>query len=385
MARNRHHIHKRVRADGSIVFRAVIDLGRDPVTGKRKQARVSAPDKKALEAKIGEAIARHDSGRPVSDSTMTLAAFLDQWLEYSAGSVKGGTLRTWRSRCDAWIIPHLGHKRLRDVKPLDVERLMKAITDAGRSASMANVVHATLRTALNQAVRWELIQRNPCSAVKPPRPAPPEMRVWSARQAATVIEAAHADLEYGALWRLAITTGMRTGELLGLRWADIDSERLTIAVRQTLARGDHGAPVLGTPKTAKSRRVIAITPADVDVLKSHRARQAAIRLACPTWHQLDLVFCRDDGKPTHPNSLARAFARLIEAAGVPRIRMHDMRHTAISLMLANGVPVKVVSERVGHASAIMTMDRYAHVLPGMQESAAAKLAQILDDAGGLAI
>jgi integrase len=385
MTRNRHHIHKVARADGSVVFRAVIDLGRDPVTGKRKQARVSAVDKKTLEAKIGEAIARHDSGRPVSDSAMSLAAFLEQWLTYSAGNVKGGTLRTWRSRCDAWIIPTLGHKRLRDVKPLDVERLLKSITDAGRSSSTANVVHATLRTALNQAVRWELIQRNPCSAVKPPRSTPPEMRVWDAKQAARVIDAARSDSQYGALWRLAITTGMRVGELLGLRWADVDGDRLTISVRQTLARGERGAPTLGTPKTPKSRRTIAITLADAEVLRSHRAHQAAIRLACPTWHQLDLVFCRDDGKPTHPNSLARAFAQLIEAAGVPRIRMHDMRHSAISLMLANGIPVKVVSERVGHASATMTMDRYAHVLPGMQESAAAKLAQVLDDAGGMAI
>mgnify|MGYP001164691131 FL=1 len=375
---NRHGIHKTETVHG-VRWHAKVNLGLDPLTGRRRVKRLTAETRKALEAKIAQAIEQANTPPdPHAElAAMPLSEFLDQWLQSASGRVKGSTMRTWRSRCDAWIVPALGHVPLKDLTPLHVERLMQAILAAGRSPSQANLVHATLRSALTTAKRWRLIASTPCSDGPPPRRAAPERRTWTAQGARRAIAHTAEDRQIGALIRLALTTGMRMGELLGLRWQDVDLDARTVAVRQTIVRGAGGKPTVSTPKTASSRRSIAISADDVAALKRHRAWQVETRLAAGAWGSGDLVFCDRHGEAIHPNSLSGFFERVIKEAGLPRIRFHDTRHTHISLLLQSGVPMKVIQERAGHANISITMDRYGHIAPDMHHDAASLMDRIV--------
>lgn len=376
---SRHYIRKRNGKRG-VTWEATVELSRDPATGKRRQKYVSGPTRKATEAKIAAILARDVEGKPASDSNQLLSAFLAEWLDIVRPSVKGGSMRAWRSRIKVWIAPHIGNRRLRDLTPQDVNRLMATMLAAGKSQSYANAVYSTLRTALNHAVRWELITSNPCSAVKPPKMDTEEMQTWSPEEVAIAIEHLADDPRFGALWRLALTTGMRVGELVGLRWADIDLDRGLLSVRQAVARGEYGEYQIDTPKTARGRRSISISPADVQALKRHRAAQNEERLRAAEWEDNDLVFCNGRGRILRSTPIDRAFRRLTKETGLQKIRFHDMRHTSATLMMFNQTNPKVAAERMGHSSTRILLDRYSHVIPTMQEDAAAKIEDLIENA-----
>ena len=236
--------------------------------------------------------------------------------------------------------------------------------------------HGILHRALDQAVKWRLIRYNPCDAVEAPRPRHPEMRTWTAEEARAFL-AATADHELAALWRLALTTGMRRGELLALRWQDVDLDRRQLAVRRTLSRGPDGL-YFSEPKTRAGQRSIALPSSAVVALREHRRRQLERRLVLGSaWHETDLVFGRGDGQVLHPNVVHATFRCLVDRLGLPRIRFHDLRHTAATLMLADGVHPKVVQERLGHATISMALDRYSHVTMDMQREAAERIEKLL--------
>ena len=201
-------------------------------------------------------------------------------------------------------------------------------------------------------------------------------------EAAKVLAAAHGDaLE--ALWHLALTTGMRRGELLGLRWSDIDLNPGTLSVCRTLSRGATSRLEAGEPKTSAGRRRVALPASTVERLRRHGTKQKELWLAVgPDYVDRDLVFATVNGTPIHPNTLSRAYAKLIERAEVPRIRFHDLRHTSATLLLASGEHPKVVQERLGHASISETLDRYSHVSADMQQRAAARFDAMFDEATG---
>lgn len=376
---SRHSIHRRDGPRG-VSWYAIVHLGKDDVTGKQLQKRMSAPTRKELERKISELVERTERGRPARDSNQLVKAFMADWLDAIAPTVKGSTMRTWRSRCDAWIVPQLGDRRLSSLKPADVNRLIATMMDAGRSRQAAHNVFSTLRSALNMAVKWGLLASNPCNGVRPPRVITEEMKTWSAAEARTAIAHSADDARMGAFWRLALTTGMRSGELVGLRWQDIDLERGLISVRQAIVRGEQGRYIVSTPKTARGRRAIAISPSDVAALRIHRKAQLQRRLGADTWNDSDLVFCDGKGDYLRSTPITRAFNRLIAEAGLPTIRIHDMRHTAATLMLASGEHPKIVSERLGHSSISITLDRYSHVSESMQRDAANRLEALLERA-----
>jgi integrase len=202
------------------------------------------------------------------------------------------------------------------------------------------------------------------------------MRTWTAAELRAFLEHVQ-DERLAALWMLAASTGMRRGEMLGLRWVDVDLDRGRVAVRQTLVIAGRQV-VISEPKTSRSRRSIALDPRSVAALRSWRAAQAAERLAWGAgWTDSGLVFTREDGTPIHPEWLSDAFEWRIKTAGLPRIRLHDLRHTHASLGLAAGVPIKVMSERLGHTSSSFTADAYQHVTPGLEEEAAATVARLV--------
>jgi integrase len=225
-------------------------------------------------------------------------------------------------------------RRLRRMNALYADLL-----DRGLSARTVLHVHTTIRRALDDAARWSMVPRNVALLASPPRPGRPELQVWTAAELRAFLAHVEADRLY-ALWLLASSTGMRRGELLGIQWSDVDLGRARIAVRRSLVTVGHEV-VVSEPKTAKGRRSVALDPATVASLKVWRLHQAAERLAWgPAWIDSGLVFTREDGRPLHPREVTRAFSRHVLAAGVPIIRLHDLRHTHATLALAAGVHPK---------------------------------------------
>jgi integrase len=359
---------------------AVVDLPPDPTTGNRRQKRVTARTKKEVELEVAQLIGKAQTGF-TDAGKVTVAEFLENWLVSVAPSLRSSTARRYRDVVRLHITSQIGRLRLGRLTPADVQRLYANRLDAGLSSTSVHHVHAILHRALDQGVKWGLLSRNVTDAVDPPRRHSPEMQVWSANDAAKVLAAANGDaLE--ALWHLALTTGMRRGELLGLRWSDVDLDVGTLSVRRTLSRGSTSRLEAGEPKTTAGRRRVALPASTVERLRRHATKQKELWLSVgPGYADRDLVFATVNGTPIHPNTLSRAYAKLIERAGVPRIRFHDLRHTSATLLLASGEHPKVVQERLGHASISETLDRYSHVSPDMQQRAAARFDAIFDEAG----
>jgi len=247
----------------------------------------------------------------------------------------------------------------------------------GLSAKTVRNVHGLLHRAFRDAIRWRRLAVNPCDAADQPRKASPEMKAWTTAELGRFITVTAGDRD-GAVWRLLATTGMRRGELLGLRWADVDLDGKMFTIRQTVTMvGDR--PEVGTPKTAAGNRRVSIDPATVAGLKAWKKAQTAERLLMGAGWQggHDLVATEQDGSSVHPQVFTRRFAAVVQRAGLPTIRLHDVRHSYATAALAAGVPVKVLSRRLGHADIAVTLRVYAHVLPGDDEAAAEMVAAAL--------
>ncbi len=370
-------IQKRTGKRGT-TWTVVVDLPRDPLTGKRRQKRVSAPTKRELEAQLAKTLHEVQSGSYVEPSRLTVAEFLDKWLAETAATVRPSTLDRYRRIIRLHILPTLGATPLPRLSALDVQALYRATLAAGAAPGTVRLHHAVLRKALDQAVRWRLLTVNPCGAVDPPRAGHTERQTWDGAQARAFLTVTDADERHGAFFRLALLTGMRRGELLALRWADVDLDRGVLAVKRTVAPDGAGGWTENEPKSASGRRQIALPPSAVAALRRHRARQVERRLAIgPVWEDADRVFERGDGRAIHPNAVDPELRRLATTAQLPRIRVHDLRHTAATLMLAQGVHPKIVAERLGHSTIVMTLDRYSHVSLDMQRDAANGLDEAL--------
>ena len=246
----------------------------------------------------------------------------------------------------------------------------------GLSARTVKATHAPLRSALENAVKWRLIPNNPAKLVDLPKQARKERLVFNAEQARVFLEYAAHD-RFNTLWVVLLTTGVRPGEALGLKWEDLDGDRLRI--RRSLTRTPNGGWELTEPKTPQSRRSVTLPTSAVTSLAAHRAAQARDRLRLgPGYQDQDLIFCTSHGTPLDmPGVTRRHFYPLLEAAGLPRIRVYDLRHTCATLLLAANAHPKIVSERLGHSSVTLTMDTYSHVLPTMQDGPAERLEEML--------
>jgi integrase len=257
--------------------------------------------------------------------------------------LRPGTWVEYRRKAETHLIPTIGQVPLQQLTTAMLNALYRQLLDRGVGPRTVQYVHATIRKALNDAVRWGLLVRNPAHHAAAPRPHRPELRTWTADQLRGFPASVRSDRLYAA-WRLAALTGMRRGEVLGLRWADLDLEGGWLSVRQTLVVVDN-QPRVSEPKTARGRRRIALDAETVAALRAHHTAQAAERLAAgPSWLNSDLVFTRPDGAPLHPEYVRRVFDRLLQRAGLPRIHLHDLRHTHATLALQAGVHPKVVSE-----------------------------------------
>jgi integrase len=331
-----------------------------------------------VRSKLRELARAVDAGLSLAGGRQTVAEYLDRWLaDVAAHRVRPSTLRGYRQHVTLHIDPIIGSIRLDKLTGQDLARLYANRLDAGKSARTVELTHGVMHSAFRQAVRWDLIVRNPADLVSPPRPRRPEIRPLSSAQARTLLATASGDpLE--ALYVLAVSTGMRQGELLGLTWAAVDLAGGTIEVRAALNRSA-GSWSLDEPKTARSRRTVRLTGSAATALRAHRVRQAEARLLVGSdWRDHDLVFTDAWGEPLDGRHVtSRDFRRLLRRAGLPPIRFHDLRHTAATILLSSGVHPKMVQEMLGHATIAMTLDVYSHVTPTMHDEAAATMERVL--------
>ena len=391
------------RSKGS--WTIVVDLGPDPVTGRRRQLTkaVHGPKREA-EEELVRILHDRAGGLEQPRHRLTVAQYFERWLaDYVATTLAPKTLQEYRRIAATHIVPSLGAVALTALRPAQIQAWYTELLESGRlparsakakaaaprvpGLSRRTVLryHQVLHAALRQAVRWQLLVRNPADAVEPPRAARRELVIPDAGDVRKILTAADAT-EYGTLVRLAVLTGMRRGELLGLRWSDVDLEAAEIHVQQTAQRLTGQGIVYRQPKTRLSRRAIALSPAAVAELRSHRKRQVEARLlAGPAYQDVGLVFATGIGTPIEPGNLLRAWAKIVKTAGVGKVRIHDLRHAHASLMLRQGVHPKIVSERLGHASIAITLDTYSHVVPGLQAAAAAQLDALLEEPEASAI
>jgi integrase len=313
----------------------------------------------------------------VEPMAMTVGQWLDQWLPSVKGSVRGGSWVGYQLYVNKHIKPALGRHQLQRLTRAQLKVFYAGLeNEGGLSVKTVHNIALCLHKALGDAVEEGLVTRNPSDGAHSlPRCRDVPMRTWSAEQL-RVFLAFVADDRLASLWRLASTTGMRRGEVLGLRWRDVDLDGATLSVAQARVRGADGLSY-GPPKTSAGRRRIDLDQTTVASLRDHRRRQTTELEALPAEHDLDLVFTRADGKPLDPDGLSGTFDRLQKAAGLPRIRLHDLRHTVASLLLAGNVPAKVVQERLGHSSVMVTLDIYSHVAPGMQRDATELLERVI--------
>jgi integrase len=346
----------------------------------RWEARISLPDgkRKSFYGKTRQEVARKlsearhevDRGFPLPDERLTVGQHLANWFESTRLYVKSSSRRRYRVVVFVHLIPGLGQIPLSKLTVQQVQAFYASKLDAGMAGTTLHHVHAVFHQALKQAVELGLVPRNVTEQMKAPRLTTRQMAPLTEAQAQHFREVVRGD-RFEALYTLALTTGMREGELLALRWQDVDVEQASLKVRMGLQRDDEGYHLAET-KTAYSRRTIGLTRAAVAALRAHWLRQQEERLALgPAWDaSLDLVFSNIIGGAMDPARFVREhFKKALAKAGLPDIRFHDLRHTAATILLSHGVNVKVVSEMLGHADVATTLRTYAHVIPHMQQAA----------------
>lgn len=316
------------------------------------------------------------NGLTMAGAQMSLSDYLDQWLGTIRESVRPKTLLQYTQIVRGHIFPMLGKIKLKDLRPDQIQALYNSKRKAGVSARTVILIHAVLHKALKHALKMGIIGRNPADAVTRPRIQRKEMRTLTDAQDRSFLSVAEHN-RFNVLYWLAVTTGLRQGELLGLKWSDLDWNNHRLRIVRQLQRLPGGLEFT-EPKSAAGRRVIALGASTLEKLRKQQDIQSEARQrAGGSWKENDLIFPTPLGTPTDPSNLYHGFKELLKKAGLPDIRFHDLRHTAATLMLRQGVHPKVVQERLGHSDITLTLNTYSHVLPAMQDEAAEKLDTLL--------
>ncbi len=317
------------------------------------------------------------NGLTLEGAKTTLEEFLNQWLISYRSSVHPNTIVQYEGIIRLHLIPVLGRIKLKDLRTDQIQALINAETKKGTSPRMVRYIHSVLRRALNIAIRWGMIGRNPAPGVTLPKLKRKEMNTLNDSQVRVFLSAAK-DLRYEALFWMAVSTGLREGELFGLRWSDLDWEKKHLRVQRQLQWIQGKGMVFTEPKTASGKRMIVLSTGMIAKLREHLNYQQMERVSAGNrWQENDLLFPSTLGTPMDPSNMYKDFKDTLRKAGLPDIRFHDLRHTAATLMLQQGTHPKIVQERLGHSDISLTLNTYSHVLPSMQEEAAEKMDEIL--------
>lgn len=369
---------RRGHGEGSIYQResddrwcATVDLGY--VNGKRRRKAIYGKTRKEVADKLKKALHDQQQGLPVAVERQTVAQFLTRWLaDVVRPTTRPKTHAGYAQLVRLYIVPAFGHLQLARLEPQHVQALMNAKLQDGLSPRTVLYIRAVLRRALGQALKWGLVGRNVATLVDPPRAQQPRMTTLTPEQGRALLEAARGD-RLEALYRVALSLGLRKGEALALRWEDIDLDGRTVRVARSLQRVG-GRLQFAEPKTAQSRRILPLPEVLVRALKAHRARQLEERLlAGARWQDHGLTFPSGIGTPLEPRNLTRSFKALLTRAGLPDVRFHDLRHSCASLLVAQGHHPRVVMETLGHSQISLTMNTYSHVMPALQQDAADRM------------
>lgn len=419
---------RRGRGEGTITQRpdgrwvARVDLGWQD--GRRHRKAVYGRTRRDVADKLTTVLRSVQQGAALPDERVTVAQFLDRWLAHKQTTLRPRAWSTYEQAVRLYLVPSLGKLTLAKVRPTHLQAWIRALQAKGTSARTIRYARVVFRAALNQARKWEMVSQNVAALVDPPRHVAKEIQPLTPDQARTLLDVTRVH-RLGGLLSIATALGLRLGEGLGLRWRDVDFEAGTLSVRQALERsgGDSAArrPLVASrravrtqiatapkrsaerrqlreqleslrvewrkvrtglrttePKSARSRRTVHMPAIVVMALKGHRTRQLEERLAAGrAWEDSGLVFTSPIGTALDPRNASREFHVLLEAAGLPSIRFHDLRHTAATLLLAQGVDPRTIMETLGHSQISLTLNTYSHVLPALQADAAVKMNAIL--------
>ena len=324
--------------------------------------------KKVAQRILAERVASVEAGTYVARTKETVGEFMGRWLvAYVEPNTGLKTQQGYAQLIGRHIVPHLGAVRLQDLRPTQIQEMYREI--GGRAgARSVQATHSVLHKALNEALKWGLVDRNAADATTVPRVERGEIIAWTAADVNAFLSASERSW-FQDVYRLAIETGMRRGELAGLQWPDVDLEAATLLVVRQVQRITGRGLVVNEPKRA-SRRLLELSDTSVALLRSVRRAQLETKVAAPDWVETGHVFTRPQGQVLDPEKITADFARIVREAGLGHLTLHGLRHTNATLMIKEGVDVFVVSRRLGHASVQITLDLYGHLLPGMQSKAA---------------
>lgn len=354
-----------------------VDIGKDPITNKRiRKSKSGFRTKKECEAAMNKLIVEIEQGDYVQQKEILLKDYLQNWLKSVKPNIAGNTFAYYRRIAENEIIPVLGNMQVSKIKPLDIE---KFIQEKRKKENINNTTlkhyFDTLKVSLNQALKWQLISSNPCLAVTPPKKEKKEMQVLNKNQLEILLDFLR-ESEFQTLYlvvMLAVTCGLRRGEILGLEWSHIDFENKIITVKNNYTKVDN-KDMLTIPKTDKSIRKIAMLDLAIQELSKWQTQQKKNKLLLGEDYVSNNFVCTwEDGRPVRPDYVTQQFSRVIKRLELPSIRFHDLRHTHATMLLLQNVSPKVVSKRLGHSNISTTYDIYAHVLPEMEREAADKL------------
>jgi integrase len=375
-------VARRANGEGSIFRRKdgtwSAELSYRDDDGTLKRRTVYGKTQAEVRAKFRDARERIESGAPVKDASMTVAAWLEDWITKSlaASDRKQATKDLYATLARTHLAPTVGTIPLGRLRPSDVEELIVTKRDAGLSGSTIRTIYTVLRSALDIAARDGLIRSNPAAAVRRPGVERKDAPHLTAEQAQALLEAIKGD-RLECLFRVMLATGLRRGEALALHWSDVDLDAGLLRVRWTLSRTSQGVQ-LDEPKTDKSRRTVPLPRSAIETLRAHWTRQLEEqRTAAGAWQEHGLVFTTEIGTPLEPRNVLRRFEVLAARAGLRGVTLHTLRHSAASFLLAAGTHTKVVQEHLGHSSYAITADIYSHVGPAQQREAADRLDQAL--------
>jgi integrase len=347
------------------------------IDGARRRKTITRRTKSEVARELRRLLTEAEAGRLRYEAPPTLEQWMQTYLsDVAATRVRPGTLHSYQQFARLYINPGLGRQRLDRIRPQHITAFYR---DLSRTLAPSSVrrVHAVLRRALTVAVRWGLIQTNPTLLVDPPSLSHAKVRPYTVDEAKSFLAVASRD-RLEARWVIAMTLGLRQGETLGLGWSHIDFDKNLITIEQALQRQPDGGLALVPTKTERSQRVIPMPPAVATALRRRQTLQAADRdLLGSEWQESDLVFTTQLGTPIHPRNDYRSFQSLIRRGGLRRVRLHDLRHTAASLLLAQGVAARVVMEILGHSQISVTMNTYTHVDPELNRDATNRIQDLL--------
>lgn len=370
------------RKDGR--FEGRVHIGTDPKTGRNKRKSFYGKSEQEVKQQLRQYLAKVELGMCVEPDRITVGEWLDTWLEqYVKPTVRITTYENYEMFIRVHIKPFLGHVTLQKLRPNQLQRLYNEKQENGRvdgkgglSARSIRIMHTIIHSSLEQAIKEELVTRNVSKSTTLPKQEKKEIRVLTLEEQKRFMDLLEGD-RLGVAFLMLLGTGLRRGELLGLRWQDVNLKNGIIHVQRQLVQAKVDGKyqlIFQPPKTNQGRRTIPLPTWCLSSLKAHRAKQNEEKLSCGSWYQdNDLVFATWDGKPLQPGNFERRFKKLIKQAQLPETNLHALRHTFATRLLEQNEHPKVVQDLLGHSQISLTLDTYSHVLPDQKQQAIAKL------------